>query len=125
MVYLCSTRACVVAELTAQADRQSVGLADLLPRELWSLSVSLDQALDLTDESVLAGAGLSAQRLALPDHSFTRQIGEAAYQRGYQAIRSFSATGVDEILVLILDNLGEASLDVELVERWEPPDDLR
>jgi RES domain-containing protein len=38
VIYLCLTRRCAVAELTRQADRQSVRLDDLLPRELWSVA---------------------------------------------------------------------------------------
>jgi hypothetical protein len=38
VVYLCTTRPCVVAELTRQARRQGLEVEDLLPRELWVVS---------------------------------------------------------------------------------------
>jgi hypothetical protein len=49
VLYLCLTRPCVVAELTRQAQRQSLEVEDLLPRELWEVAVRLDKVLDLTD----------------------------------------------------------------------------
>ena len=35
VLYLCTTRSCAIAELTRQADRQSIDVEQLLPRELW------------------------------------------------------------------------------------------
>lgn len=113
-----------MAELSAQADRQSLNVADFLPREVWSLGVTLERVLDLTDEVVLDQAGLTAGDLVQPDYGFTRQIGEAAHERGYQAMRSYSARGVDEIVALFIENLGTASIAVDLVRRWEKPSDL-
>lgn len=124
VIYLCLTRACVVAELTRLAERQSIQPVDLLPRELWSVETSLDQVIDLTDVATLDATGLAAADLIRPDHAFTQQIGEAAHERGIQAIRSPSATGVDEVLALFPQNLGSASLDVALVEVWESSKDL-
>lgn len=124
VIYLCLTRACVVAELTRQAERQSVQLVDLLPRELWSLETSLDHVIDLMDGATLEATGLVAADLIRPDHTFTQQVGAAAHERGIQAIRSLSATGVDEVLALFPQNLGSGSLDVALVEVWESSKDL-
>lgn len=124
VIYLCLTRPCVVAELTAQAERQSVPVGDLLPRELWALTFSLDRTLDLTDANVLASAELDPADLVLRDHAFTQSIGEAAHERGYQAIRSYSATGVDEVLAVLPHNLGATALDVALVEQWTDLDGL-
>jgi RES domain-containing protein len=118
VIYLCLTRRCAVAELTRQAERQSVQLEDLLPRELWSVATSLDGVLDLTDEPTVTSAGLTAADLVRPEHTFTQHVGEAAHERGVQAIRSPSATGTDEILALFPQNLGGATIDVELVEVW-------
>jgi hypothetical protein len=42
VIYLCTSRPCVVAELATQAARQSVQVSDLLPRELWTVAVHLD-----------------------------------------------------------------------------------
>lgn len=123
-VYLCLTRRCAAAELTRLAERQSVGVGDLLPRELWSLRVDVGRVLDLTDATTLGAARLTQADLVLADHTFTRQLGQAAHQRGYQAIRSFSTTGVDDVLVLFPENLGNAAVDVQLVERWDVIGDL-
>lgn len=121
VIYLCLTRPCVVAELTAQAARQSISVDDLLPRELWSLSMQLDRVLDLTSTATLNKIGLDTGDLTSPDHALTRRMGEAAHERNYQAIRSLSATGVDHILAVFPQNLGAAVIDIELVARWEKP----
>ena len=124
VIYLCLTRPCVVAELTTQAARQSVQVSDLLPRELWSVSTSLEKVLDLTDASTLSRLDLEHSDLCRPDHSFTQEIGEAAHERGVQAIKAPSATGVDEVLAILPENLGPVTLRVKLVEVWSSDDDL-
>ena len=48
VIYLCTSRPCVVAELTRQAQRQGLSVHDLLPRELWRITVELTKVLDLT-----------------------------------------------------------------------------
>jgi RES domain-containing protein len=67
VVYLCGTTPCVVAELTAQATRQGLRLADLLPRELWSVPLSLTTVLDLGDAKIRRKLHLcDTRRSALP-----------------------------------------------------------
>ncbi len=124
VIYLCLTRPCAAAELTSQAARQSVQVDDLLPRELWAVAAELDKALDLTEATVLASVGVAAPDLVRPDHAFTQQIGEAAHERGVQAVKAPSATGVDEILAIFPENLGGATLKVDLVEVWSLLRDL-
>jgi len=124
VLYLCLTTRCAVAELTRLAERQSVQLDDFLPRELWSIWTYLERVLDLTEVSVLTSAGLDSSDLIRPTHAFTRQIGEAAHERGVQAIKSRSATGVDEVLALFPENLGGATMQLELVDVWESSQDI-
>jgi RES domain-containing protein len=124
VIYLCTTRACSIAELTKQAERQSVTLADLLPRELWGFQLDLSNVLDLTNAEVLGATGLVAADLVRADHTFTQQIGEAAHARGHQAIRSASATGVDDVLAVLPDNLAGAHPDVELLALWDTLGDV-
>lgn len=124
VIYLCLTRPCVAAELVRQAIRQGVQVEDLLPRELWSIATDLEKILDLSDVSVLTAVGLGPADLVRPGHAFTQQIGEAAHERGVQAIKAPSATGVDEVLALFPENLGVATLQVELVEVWESSQDM-
>jgi len=124
VLYLCLTKPCVVAELTRLAERQSVQVEDFLPRELWSIGTDLEKVLDLTEISVLRSAGLDSPDLVRPTHALTQQIGEAAHERGIQAIKSPSATGVDEVLALFPENLGAATVQVELVDVWESIQDI-
>jgi RES domain-containing protein len=124
VIYLCTTRDCVVAEVIKQAERQNIELADLLPRELWSVELDLERVLDLCGGPTLASLELTTADLVLPDHAFTQAIGEAAHDRGFEAIRSRSATGVDDIIAMLLDNLSNGPISVEMTERWRRPDDL-
>lgn len=124
VIYVCLTRECVVAELASQAVRQSVQVDDFLPRELWSLQASLDTVIDLTDPVALRSAGLGPADVVRPDHALTQQIGVAAHQRGVQAIKSPSATGVDAVLALFPQNLGASTIEIQLVEAWVSIEDL-
>ena len=124
VLYLCTSRPCVVAELTRQAERQSLSVEDLLPRELWEITVGLNKVLDLTDATTLDALGLAPTDLIRDDHNYTQDIGEAAHEQGFQAIRSPSATGVDDVLAILPENLAGAVLRVELVREWRTLDDL-
>ena len=79
MIYLCLTRPCVVAELTTQAAPQSITVDDLLPPELWSLTMQLDGVLDLTSRATLTKLGLETADLTAADHALTQRIDEAAH----------------------------------------------
>jgi RES domain-containing protein len=124
VLYLCLTRPCVVAELTRQADRQGLSVEALLPRELYEMRADLDKVLDLTDTETLDALGISRSDLVRDDHQFTREIGEAAHEHAFQAIRSPSATGVDDVLVIFPEKLAGAVLDVILLGEWNTAEDL-
>lgn len=118
VIYLCTTRPCVVAELTRQAQRQSLAVDDLLPRELWRLTVELTKVLDLTNPATVQALGVRPADLVRDDLRLTREIGEAAHAHHFQAIRSASATGVDEVVAIIPENLAGAALTTDLIEEW-------
>lgn len=124
VIYLCTTRPCVVAELTRQVERQGLSIDSVLPRELYRLTASLTGVLDLTDTDVLSALGLVANDLVRDDRSMTHQIGEAAHEHGFQAVLSPSATGVDDVIAVMPENLAGAVLRAELVEQWSAPADL-
>ncbi|MCA1696428.1 MAG: RES family NAD+ phosphorylase [Actinobacteria bacterium] len=124
VIYLCLTRPCAAAKLTRQAGRQSVQVEDLLPRELWSIATDLGRVLDLTDHAVCVAAAFDPADLVRPGHRFTQQVGEAAHEQGVQAIKSPSATGIDDVLALFPENLALATLQLELEEVWESTHDV-
>lgn len=124
VLYLCLTRPCVVAELTRQAERQGLDVDALLPRELFEISADLDKVLDLTDTSTLDALGIAPPDLIREDHQFTQEIGESAHEHAFQAIRSPSATGVDDVLAIFPEKLAGAVLDVRLLGEWHTPEDL-
>ena len=124
VLYLCLTRPCVAAELTRQAECQSLSVADLLPRELFEVSVEFDKVLDLTDAETLDALGIAPLDLVRENHRFTQDIGEAAHENGFQAIRSPSATSVDHVLAVFPENLAGAVLRIELAEEWSSESDI-
>jgi RES domain-containing protein len=124
VIYLCSSQPCVVAELTRQAQRQGLAVADLLPRELWQITGDLTKVLDLTRPNTLKAIGLRRVDLVRDDLQLTREIGAAAYARGFQAIRSASATGVDDVIAIMPDNLAGTALQPELIQTWSTLADI-
>ncbi len=124
VLYLCLTRPCVVAELSRQAERQGLGVEALLPRELFEISADLDKVLDLADTAILDALGIAPPDLVREDHRFTQEIGEAAHEHAFQAVRAPSATGVDTILAVFPEKLAGAVLDVKLLGQWNTADDL-
>ena len=124
VVYLCTSRPCVVAELTRQADRQGLALDELLPRELWRISVGLTKVLDLTHRGTLEALDIDPADLLRDDRQLTNEIGEAAQEHRFQAIRSASVTGVDDVVGVMPENLGGAVLLAELIQEWTTAADL-
>jgi RES domain-containing protein len=124
VIYLCSTRPCVVAELSRQAGRQGLKIDALLPRELFEIRADLDKVLDLTNAATLDALGITSSDLVREDHRFTREIGEATHEHAFQAIRSPSATGVDDILAIFPENLAGTILNVQRLGEWNTADDL-
>lgn len=124
VIYLCTTRPCVVAELTRQARRQNLDVEDLLPRELWCLTVELTKVLDLTNGDTLRALDLDPTDLVRQDLQRTREIGEAAHEHRFQAIRAPSATGVDDVIAIMPENLTGTAIAAELVAEWTTVSDL-
>lgn len=91
---------------------------------MWRVQVNLNKVLDLTDKSVLGTLAIVAEDLIRDDYQLTNEIGEAAYELGFQAVIARSATGVDSVAAIFTENLGESILRPELVDRWASPDDL-
>ncbi len=124
VVYLCTTRACTVAEFLRAGNRLAIGPEGLLPRRLYRFEVGPERVLDLTNTSVLEQLGLGAADVMGQDLSTTRSIGEAAHSLAIQAIRSRSATGQDHVLAVFLENLGPGTMVPALEETWKTIDDL-
>jgi RES domain-containing protein len=125
VIYLCTTRPCVVAELTRQARRQGLAVEDLLPRELWLVAAALTKVLDLADADTLQALGVEPDELVRDDLQLTHEIGEAAHDHRFQAIRSASVTGVDNVVAILPENLDGAVLAAELMQEWTTAADLR
>ncbi|MHB1910516.1 MAG: RES family NAD+ phosphorylase [Acidimicrobiales bacterium] len=123
VLYLCTTRACAVAELRRQGERQAIGLAGLLPRVLYRYELSLS-VVDLTSAAVAAALDVTGAELIQPELRLTQQLGEVAHHLGIVSLLTLSATGVDRVLVVFLENLGLGALAFERVEQWNTVEDL-
>jgi RES domain-containing protein len=121
VLYLCTTRACVVAEFERLGERQVIGMAGLLPRSLYRYEVVLGRVLDLTSRSVLRTLGVSPDTLTGPGWNATQNLGQAAHDTGWEALLTPSATLVDQVLAVFPDNIGQGAITAELVETWKRP----
>ena len=124
VVYLCTTRACAIAEFYRLATREDEAVEEFLPRELWEIRATLRSALDLTDSRCRNLLSVSKAALVGDDYSITQEIGVAANNVGLDAILSPSATGVDKVLAILRNNIDEADLGTDLLATWCTIDDL-
>ena len=84
----------------------------------------LNRVLDLTNKTVLNTLSIQPADLVRKDYQITNEIGEAAYEQGFQAILAGSATGVAEVLAVFPENLGESIFETDLIDIWRSPSDL-
>lgn len=124
VLYLCSTRACAVAEFYRAGSRLAIGAEGLLPRHLFRYRIRLDQVVDLTVRENIELLGISDADLVGEDLSITRAIGESAQTLGMQAVRSFSATRRDDVFAVFLQNIGTGLLDPSVEEIWSSLGDV-
>ncbi len=117
-LYLCSTRACAVAELRHQGERLPIGVAGLLPRILYRYQVSLDAVLDLTDQATLRHLAISRSDIVQRDWTMTQELGAIAHDDGLQGLLAPSATGVDDLIVVFIDHVEPGALQPLEMERW-------
>lgn len=125
VLYLCSTRACAVAEFYRAGNRLAIGPEGLLPRHLYRYDIRLDRIVDLTRTESLGQLGIPQSDLVGENHSATRDLGKMAYSLGIQAIRSPSATGRDDVIALFIENIGSGVINPEWAEVWAILDDVK
>lgn len=124
VLYLCSTPACAAAEFLRFAEQQPIGPTGFLPRALFRYDVALTSVLDLTNDATLVHLGVRSGELVDDDRTLTHHLGEIAHQFGYQAIFNASATGVDAVLAVFIENLHSGRPDYELEAMWKILDDI-
>jgi hypothetical protein len=86
--------------------------------------VELTRVLDLTDVGTLQALGVELDELVRDDLQLPREIGAAAHEHRFQAIRSASVTGVDHIVAILPENLAGAVMAAELFQEWRTAADL-
>jgi len=107
-----------VAEFKKAGTRLAIGPEGLLPRHLYLYDIRLDNVLDLTRAETQERLALEEADLIGDDLSQTRRIGEAAHSLGMKAIRSPSAAGRDDVLALLIENIGSGVISPQLAEVW-------
>lgn len=124
VLYVCSTAGCAAAEFMRSGRAQPIGPSGLLPRSLYRYEIQLSGVLDLTDPATLDHLEVSRSAMIDDDLTLTRQIGEIAHQSSYQAIRNASATGVDDVIAVLIENLRSGVLLPTLEATWATMDDV-
>lgn len=94
------------------------------PRIVYRHALQLDTLLDLTNAQVRDSIGVTAQDLPGRNWALCQQIGTQVHSSGDQGIRSPSATGTGDVVVLFPELLGAGLLEVEQLEQWNSGDDL-
>lgn len=74
-----------------------------------SIKITLTKVCDLTDETLLADLGLTANELKSDDWTDTQVLGDLVRQAGFEAIIVPSAAGEFNNLVIFMDRLSERS----------------
>jgi RES domain-containing protein len=108
-----------VAELTRQGSRHVVGVEGLPTRVLYRYELDLHRVLDLADPDTRTQIRITVGELFADDWTVCQQLGTEAHALGDQGIRTYSATGVDTILVVFPELLGGSLTEAELAERWD------
>lgn len=91
-----------------------VGIEGLLPRSVYRYELRLTRVLDLTDPAVLDHLETTTAQLVCLYWGPCQRLGSAAYAIGDQAIRSPSATGVDNVIAVFTEHVGPSLTRVEL-----------
>lgn len=124
VLYLCTTRPCTVAEFHRLGQRHQIGAEGLLPRVLFRYEVELTTVLDLSEVETRAAVGLTREEITDYGWSRTQELGELAHALEFQAILASSATGVNSILTVFLENVRGDVVVPSLLERWERIEDV-
>ena len=116
-----------MAELRRRAAQLGVPLGALAPRAMLTLAVRLRRVLDLTDPTVRAAWGLTADDLAADDYGRCQEVATAAREDGYEAIRYPSAAVALELRMGPEAEARDAAADnlVIFADRLHPGSDVR
>ena len=99
-IYLADSLPTCIAEFRRTAEGQGRGITSLLPRELHYIDLDGVRVADLTAAGALEAVELSADDIAASDWTKCQQVGEAVALAGFSGLRSPSATGVGNVIVL-------------------------
>jgi RES domain-containing protein len=123
-VYGSLGRATACAEFRRLAQRNTVGLANLLPRHVYRFRLRSMEVCDLRSPQVLERLGMPMDGLASVPSSRTQLIGELARSLGIAAIVAPSVTGIGDVAVIFSDLIPRSAICARHVELWTTIDDL-
>lgn len=125
VLYICVSRESAVGEFERLGKRQPVGASGLLPRELYEYQLDLHSVLELNSTAVQDMIGVQHSQLLSLDWAISQRIGKDALAAGFQAVRSPSATGFDDILAVFPELIGTSGrIEARLVEVWSTMEDI-
>ncbi len=104
----------VALEVQRTAHKLGVTVAELLPRHLVTIRVSLGAILDLTDAATIATSGWTKAVVTDDDTRICQAIGDAAHYIGFEGILAPSAAGPGDALAIFINRLKPTS-SLELI----------
>lgn len=114
-LYLAESEQVAEAELRRLAKRMGTTVADMLPRDLLTYEIELNDVVDLTSRAAQESVGLSTEGSELVPLERCQQVGAMAHHLGREAVLAPSAAGPGPVLAVFVERLG-ADSRCELVE---------
>lgn len=109
-LYVALSPAVALEELKRRAAKADISVTTFDPRVLFDLEVRLEKVLDLTHPGIREEWGTTLEDLRTEDdYDRCREVGVAARDEGFEAIRFPSATGDGENLAIFFDRLRATS----------------
>ena len=118
VLYLAMSCETAGAELQRASAAMGLPLAAVLPRELFQYDVDLQAIVDLRDPATREQLEVTVDELLAADRVRSQQVGEAASRLGIQALICPSATGIGDVLVVFVDNIGAGVCEPHLLGTW-------
>ena len=112
-IYTSLKKEVALAELERSVSRRGLTLADLGPREMVRLKVSLKKVLNLTDPAILKDLALNRQELTEEGWKKTQKLANSIWKAKLEGVLAPSAAANGVNLVIYPDNKHQDSTFIE------------
>lgn len=121
-LYLAEDDGVAFAELQRLAKKNGISPSDMLPRDLLSYEVDLEDVIDLRSEEAQETVGLGRIGDELAPVTLCQEIGAVANHLGREGVLAPSATGSGLTLAVFIERLGPSSrCQLADTQTWDPP----